>query len=55
MTLGLLFWILMLLWVVAFGWSWSAAPQPWPQRGPSLLLFLIILALGWAVFGAPIK
>ena len=55
MSLGLLFWILMLLWLVGYGWSWSAAPQPFPARVPSLLLFFIILLLGWQVFGAPIR
>lgn len=55
MTLMLLFWILMLLWIVAYGWGWSASANPWAQRGPNLLQFLIILALGWQVFGAPIK
>ncbi len=49
MTLTLLFWILMLLWV---GWD---ASTPWPARFPNILLFIIILTLGWAVFGAPIK
>lgn len=55
MTLGLLFWILMLLWVVFYGWGWHTSPQPWGQAGPSLLLFFIILVLGWHAFGAPIK
>ncbi len=54
MTLTLLFWILMLLWVVAYGIGWDAN-APWPTRFPNLLLFLIILTLGWHVFGAPIK
>ncbi len=55
MTLTLLFWILMLLWLVAYGWGWSSNPAPWPARFPNLLLFIIILTLGWQVFGAPIK
>ena len=55
MTLGILFWILMLLWLIGYGVGWRTAPQPWPQAGTSLLLFFIILALGWQVFGAPIK
>lgn len=55
MTLGLLFWILILLWIVAYGWGWNAAPTPWPHRFPNLLLFGLIVALGWQVFGAPIR
>jgi len=55
MTLGLLFWILMLLWLVAYGWGWSVAPTPWPTHVPGLLLFVLILILGWHAFGPPIK
>jgi len=53
MTLGLIFWILMLLWLVFSLW------QNWPLSGPaiggSLLQFLLFLILGWQVFGAPIR
>lgn len=52
MSLGLLFWILMLLWVLGYGWAWQGTP--WPQRAPGLLMFFIILVLGWHAFGAPI-
>ncbi len=55
MTLGLFFWICMLLWIIFYGIGWRAAPQPWPVMGSTLLVFFIILALGWQVFGAPIK
>jgi hypothetical protein len=51
MTLGLAFWILMLLWFV-FGLWYS-----WPNHylvGGNLLLFILLLLLGWKVFGAPI-
>lgn len=54
MTLQLAFWILMLLWLVGYGFAWESA-QPWRGRMPDLLLFLIILVLGWHAFGAPIK
>ena len=52
MTLGLMFWILMLLWVVL-----SLAVHYYPGWGPwpgTILLFLLFLCLGWKVFGAPI-
>lgn len=52
MTINLLFWILMLLWVI-FG----VVPQ-WPTQGGnfrpfggSILLFILIALLGWHVFG----
>lgn len=54
MSLGLAFWILMLLWLVLYGVAWRASPQPWFQAGPNVLLFFIILILGWHVFGAPV-
>lgn len=55
MSLGLVFWILMLLWLV-FGlyWRWPAGGAPiWPLGG-DLLLFILLLLLGWHAFGAPI-
>lgn len=55
MSLGLLFWILMLLWLVSYVFAWTTAPQSWQATGPNLLLFILLLALGWQVFGAPIR
>jgi hypothetical protein len=54
MTLGLAFWILMLVWfifgvVVHAGWA-----APYGPIGNMLLLFVLFLLLGWKVFGAPI-
>jgi hypothetical protein len=54
MSLELFFWILMILWVLGFGYGWNTAPQPWPSRVPSVIFFLIIFVLGWKVFGAPL-
>jgi len=51
MSMGLVYWILMLLWLV-FGLWWH-----WPNYGPmgsSLILFILLLLLGWKVFGPPI-
>lgn len=59
MTLALAFWVVILFWVVLHGIG--------IYRGiitegsglayivPFLLLFLLFVLLGWAVFGAPIK
>lgn len=52
MTIGLVFWILMLLWLV-FG-LWTRWPLAFPAAGGDLLLFVLLLLLGWKVFGAPI-
>lgn len=55
MAAGVAFYVLMLLWLV-FGLWWGLRPQG--DRifaGGSVLLFLLFLLLGWAVFGAPVK
>jgi len=52
MTIALLFWILMLIWLIFGVWS------SWPNiqgAGGNLLLFILLLILGWAEFGSPIK
>ena len=54
MTMGLVFWILMLIWLVYGLWGfWS--PTPYWAHGNTLLLFILFLLLGWHVFGAPIR
>jgi hypothetical protein len=55
MTIGFLFWLLMVLWLV-FGilvpqwgiWSMTVLPG-------NLLLWIIIALLGWKVFGSMIR
>jgi hypothetical protein len=51
MTLGLAYWIIMLVWLVFGVWS------HWPDLkagGGNLILFILLLILGWKVFGAPL-
>lgn len=51
MSFGLCYWILMLLWLVFGIWS------NWPNRiaiGGNVLLFILLLLVGWQVFGAPV-
>jgi hypothetical protein len=56
MSLGLLFWILMLLWLVGYGYGTFRTPNPaWPVIGPNILLFILLVCLGWKVFGSPIQ
>ncbi len=54
MSLALCFWILMLLWLVLG--IWNNAPFTSGLRGLAspLLLFLLVLLLGWQTFGAPL-
>jgi hypothetical protein len=58
MTIGFLFYLLMLLWLV-FGLYWNWPNQPGPAGfgvlGGNLLLFVLLLLLGIACFGWPIK
>lgn len=56
MSLRLLFWVIMLLWLI-FGiivpaWSNWHAYAVW---GGGLLQFILFFILGWRVFGAPVR
>lgn len=56
MSLGLAFWILMLIWLVWGGYvSYHAGPLNPAGLGGNLLLFVLLLLLGWKAFGAPIQ
>jgi len=55
MTLGLAFWILMLIWfvfgvLIHFGFAGS-----YGVIGNTVLIFVLFLLLGWQVFGAPLR
>jgi len=54
MTIGLLFWLLMILWLVFGFWVYYPAPDKRTFGGHFLLWFLLFL-LGWAQFGFPIS
>jgi hypothetical protein len=54
MSFALVYWILMLIWLVFGFWStWPVTSNPRPFAG-TLLLFILLLLLGWKVFGAPV-
>jgi Zn-dependent protease with chaperone function len=54
MTLGLCFWILMLIWLVfSVAVHMGVVVGVW-AGGNILLLFLLFLLLGWQVFGPPL-
>jgi hypothetical protein len=56
MTRGLIFWVLMLIWLV-WGIVWQAGginPQ-YGVWGGGVLLFLLFGLVGWQVFGPPIR
>jgi hypothetical protein len=52
MTLGLAFWICMLIWVVIGGVVNRNDIMPYLSN--NALLFVLLLLLGWKVFGAPL-
>lgn len=55
MTLGLAFWILMLIWLV-FGIlaDFGFVTGPYIGGGRTILLFVLFGLIGWQVFGAPL-
>ena len=57
MPLGLMFWIIMFLWLILGFWLyWPGRPtQPYGAVGNTLMLFILFLLLGWRVFGAPLQ
>lgn len=55
MSIGLIFWIIMLLWLIfSISWNRGWVDAAYGPIGSSLLLFVLFLLLGWRVFGAPI-
>lgn len=58
MSIGFVFWLLMLLWLIfGFVWYWPRGTPPspaYPAIGGHVLIFLLFLLLGLAVFGFPI-
>jgi len=49
MAIGLIFWVLMLLWLVLGVYTNRANIAAWAPNG--LLIFILFALLGWAVFG----
>jgi hypothetical protein len=57
MSLALVYWILMLLWLVTgLWWHWEPATTPlgYAPLGLHVFLFILLLILGWGVFGTPV-
>jgi hypothetical protein len=54
MTIGFIFWLLMLLWLIFGIWSSYGTSINWPIVGGSLFAFVLFFLLGWKVFGWPI-
>jgi hypothetical protein len=52
MSLGLAYWIGIFIWLI-FGF-WSAGWTNIKASGGNLLLFILLVLIGWRVFGAPL-
>lgn len=56
MTIGFIFWLIMLLsFVFNAYWNWPKEPNGYGVFGGSFLLFILLFLLGWKVFGFPIQ
>jgi hypothetical protein len=57
MPMGILFWILMILWLL-FGFFWNRqefSRGNYGFFGGNLLLFVLLVLIGWQTFGAPLQ
>jgi len=59
MTIGFLYWLLMILALIFGGWVyWPVVGSPtptWRPLGYSGLLWILLFLLGWKVFGFPLR
>lgn len=55
LSIGVVFWILMLLWLVlGFWWNYTPGSSNYRPFGGHVLLWFLLFLLGWAEFGFPI-
>jgi hypothetical protein len=55
MSASLLFWLLMLLWLVAFVFgNWPFKQDSIKTSAGNIVMFVLLLILGWRTFGPPI-
>jgi len=54
MTIGFIFWLLMLLWFVFGVWTFRGTPGAPAVWGGSVFMFILLFLVGWKVFGWPI-
>jgi hypothetical protein len=57
MPIGILFWVLMILWLL-FGFWWNGSDLRagnYGNFGGNLLLFVLLALLGWRAFGPPLQ
>lgn len=55
MSFALLYWILMIFFLVLNVWATDFKTVPGFKAGaPGLLLFILLVLLGWSTYGAPV-
>jgi hypothetical protein len=55
MDIGLLFWILMILWIVSTFGTWYQPSVGYWSYGSSLFQLVLFFLLGWQVFGPMLR
>ena len=55
MTLGLLFWLLMIIWLVFMICVYAGMVATTYAAGGTVFLFVVLAVLGWGVFGPPLR
>lgn len=52
MSIGVLFWIILIVWALWGGYSTRKDPAGF---GPALVMLVLLGLLGWAQFGSPVR
>lgn len=55
MPIGILFWVLMVLWAIGWVFGRSAANEPYWNTYNGWLLWVLFAMLGWGVFGPIVR
>jgi hypothetical protein len=51
MSIGILFWFLMILWLISWFGAWGGWAGPYAPHISSFLLWILLALLGWHAFG----
>jgi hypothetical protein len=56
MSIGFIFWLVMILWFFSWLFYWQAgSAYPWAIHANALIFFVLLFLLGWRVFGFVIQ
>jgi hypothetical protein len=51
MSIELLFWVIMIVWLLLWGAAWAQPVNPYFGRAHPIVLWILLALLGWKVFG----